>query len=71
MQRHCAVKRQRNSYILASLTPLPPSCLSSGIAKFKDRTFVSTAGGQAGTPAYMAPEMFDGKAVSEKASCCC
>jgi hypothetical protein len=32
---------------------------------------VSTAGGQAGTPAYMAPEMFDGKAVSEKASCPC
>ncbi|KAI3428099.1 hypothetical protein D9Q98_006482 [Chlorella vulgaris] len=37
-----------------------------GIAKFKDRTFVSTVGAQAGTPAYMAPEMFDGAPVSEK-----
>ncbi|KAL4443548.1 hypothetical protein ABPG75_011285 [Micractinium tetrahymenae] len=37
-----------------------------GIAKFKDRTFVSTANGQAGTPAYMAPELFDGKPVTEK-----
>lgn len=38
----------------------------AGIAKFKDRTFVSTANGQAGTPAYMAPELFDGKPVTEK-----
>lgn len=37
-----------------------------GIAKFKDRTFVSTANGQAGTPAYMAPEMFDGAGITEK-----
>ncbi|KDD74299.1 protein tyrosine kinase, partial [Helicosporidium sp. ATCC 50920] len=37
-----------------------------GIAKFKDRTFLSTANGQAGTPAYMAPEMFDGAGISEK-----
>ena len=28
-----------------------------GIAKFKDRTFMSTRNVQAGTPAYMAPEM--------------
>lgn len=27
-----------------------------GIAKFKNNTLVSSAGGQAGTPAYMAPE---------------
>lgn len=37
-----------------------------GIAKFKDRTFVSTANGQAGTPAFMAPELFDGAPASEK-----
>lgn len=37
-----------------------------GIAKFKDRTFVSTINGQAGTPAYMAPELFDGGQVTEK-----
>jgi len=37
-----------------------------GIAKFKDRTFVSTVNGQAGTPAYMAPELFDGANVTEK-----
>ena len=37
-----------------------------GIAKFKDRTFVSTVNGQAGTPAYMAPELFDGAQVTEK-----
>ena len=37
-----------------------------GIAKYKDRTFVSTANGQAGTPAYMAPEMFDGAGITEK-----
>lgn len=37
-----------------------------GIAKFKDRTFVSTMNGQAGTPAYMAPELFDGGQVTEK-----
>ncbi|GAB4813021.1 hypothetical protein N2152v2_000067 [Parachlorella kessleri] len=36
-----------------------------GIAKFKDRTFISTVNGQ-GTPAYMAPEMFDGHRVTEK-----
>jgi serine/threonine protein kinase len=38
-----------------------------GIAKFKDRTFVSTVNGQAGTPSYMAPELFDGAPVTEKA----
>lgn len=37
-----------------------------GIAKFKDRTFVSTVNGQAGTPAYMAPELFDGVNATEK-----
>ncbi|PRW56562.1 serine threonine- kinase CTR1-like isoform X1 [Chlorella sorokiniana] len=37
-----------------------------GIAKFKNNTLVSSAGGQAGTPAYMAPETFDGKRVNEK-----
>lgn len=37
-----------------------------GIAKFKDRTFVSTLNGQAGTPCYMAPELFDGAQVTEK-----
>ena len=37
-----------------------------GIAKFKDRTFVSTQNGQAGTPAYMAPELFDGAPATEK-----
>ena len=37
-----------------------------GIAKFKDRTFVSTVNGQAGTPAYMAPELFDGANATEK-----
>lgn len=37
-----------------------------GIAKFKDRTFVSTVNGQAGTPAYMAPELFDGLNATEK-----
>lgn len=29
---------------------------------------MSTVGAQAGTPAYMAPEMFDGAPVSEKVS---
>ncbi len=45
-----------------------------GIARFKDRTFISTANGQAGTPAYMAPEIFEGGAVTEKVSaheCAC
>lgn len=37
-----------------------------GIARFKDRTFISTANGHAGTPAYMAPELFDGGQVTEK-----
>lgn len=37
-----------------------------GIAKFKERTFLSTVNGQAGTPAYMAPELFDGGSVTEK-----
>ena len=39
-----------------------------GIAKFKDRTFVSTVNGQAGTPSYMSPELFDGAPVTEKVS---
>ncbi|KAK9867625.1 hypothetical protein WJX84_001877 [Apatococcus fuscideae] len=37
-----------------------------GIAKFKERTFISTKNAQAGTPAYMAPEMFEGHSLSEK-----
>lgn len=37
-----------------------------GIAKFKEKTFLSTLHIQAGTPAYMAPEMFRASAVSEK-----
>lgn len=37
-----------------------------GIAKFKDRTFLSTANGQAGTPAYMAPELFEHASATEK-----
>ena len=40
-----------------------------GIAKYKDRTFVSTVNGQAGTPTYMAPELFDGGNVTEKVDC--
>ena len=38
-----------------------------GIAKFKERTFLTTNKAQAGTPAYMAPEMFEGSSeISEK-----
>ena len=38
-----------------------------GIAKFKERTFLTTLKAQAGTPAYMAPEMFEGSSeISEK-----
>ena len=38
-----------------------------GIAKFKERTFLTTLKAQAGTPAYMAPEMFEGSCeISEK-----
>jgi serine/threonine protein kinase len=36
-----------------------------GIARFKDRTFISTKNGVAGTPSYMAPEMFEGGPVTE------
>jgi hypothetical protein len=54
------------SHALEPPPPLPGARFSTGIAKFKDRTFVSTVGAQAGTPAYMAPEMFDGAPVSEK-----
>ena len=37
-----------------------------GIASFKDRTFLATRTSQAGTPSYMAPEMFAGAEVDEK-----
>eukprot|EP00198_Chlamydomonas_reinhardtii_P012635 XP_001701972.1 mitogen activated protein kinase kinase kinase 8 [Chlamydomonas reinhardtii] len=37
-----------------------------GIAKIKDRTLLSTRNAHAGTPAYMAPEQFEGRPVSEK-----
>ncbi|KAK9820285.1 hypothetical protein WJX72_008607 [[Myrmecia] bisecta] len=37
-----------------------------GIARFKNRTFISTKNNTAGTPAYMAPEMFEGHRVTEK-----
>ena len=36
-----------------------------GIAKFKERTFLSTKNVQAGTPNYMAPEIFGNESVSE------
>lgn len=37
-----------------------------GIAKFKDKTLLTTVNSQAGTPAYMAPELFSAGAVTEK-----
>jgi len=37
-----------------------------GIAKFKDHTFLTTRNVQAGTPSYMAPEMFAAGDVDEK-----
>ncbi|GMH45368.1 hypothetical protein BSKO_13325 [Bryopsis sp. KO-2023] len=37
-----------------------------GIAKFKESTFMTTKNVTAGTPAYMAPEMFEGQALTEK-----
>ncbi|KAG2501064.1 hypothetical protein HYH03_000883 [Edaphochlamys debaryana] len=37
-----------------------------GIAKIKDRTLMSTRNAHAGTPAYMAPEQFEGRPVGEK-----
>lgn len=37
-----------------------------GIAKFKESTFMTTQNATAGTPAYMAPEMFEGVALTEK-----
>eukprot|EP00884_Botryococcus_braunii_P000534 jgi/Botrbrau1/10481/Bobra.0133s0085.1 len=37
-----------------------------GIAKFKNKTFISTVNSQAGTPNYMAPELFEGQRVTEK-----
>ena len=36
-----------------------------GIAKFKERTFLETKNVQAGTPAYMAPELFRAREASE------
>jgi serine/threonine protein kinase len=39
-----------------------------GIAKFKDKHFVSTVNGQAGTVFSMAPEISDDAPVSEKVS---
>merc|ERR1719245_815911 len=40
-----------------------------GIAKFKNKTFLTTVNSQAGTPAYMAPELFSAGDVSESATC--
>jgi hypothetical protein len=37
-----------------------------GIAKFKDKTLLTTVNSQAGTPSYMAPELFSAGAVTEK-----
>lgn len=37
-----------------------------GIAKFKDKTLLTTVNSQAGTPAYMAPELFAAGEISEK-----
>lgn len=37
-----------------------------GISRFKDRTFLSTKNVNAGTPAYMSPEQFEGRPVGEK-----
>jgi len=37
-----------------------------GIAKFKDKTFLTTVNSHAGTPSYMAPELFSAGDVSEK-----
>mmetsp|Transcript_7416 Transcript_7416/g.21083 ORF Transcript_7416/g.21083 Transcript_7416/m.21083 type:complete len:802 (-) Transcript_7416:135-2540(-) len=37
-----------------------------GIASFKDRTFLTTRNVQAGTPSYMAPELFSAGAADEK-----
>ena len=37
-----------------------------GIAKLKSNTYLSTKHVQAGTPAYMAPELFAGGNISEK-----
>ena len=37
-----------------------------GIANFKDKTLLTTVNSQAGTPAYMAPELFSAGDVSEK-----
>ena len=36
-----------------------------GIAKFKERTFLTTKNVQAGTPAYMAPELFRAQEANE------
>lgn len=41
-----------------------------GIAKFKNNTLVSSAGGQAGTPAYMAPESECWGEVAALGGCC-
>lgn len=42
-----------------------------GLSRLKDTTFASTTNVHAGTAAYMAPELFEGRQVSEKVSRAC